>query len=354
MAKIHLWPEVPNIIDDLIHVSTTIETTNQSKFNLWYRFPIKYQDCLTDSCDPFVIATIFLAMSQGCDLIVHGQVSPSLLDNLNEFQLAWSSWKPKIYQKINITADVEKETKKNLEQEVAISAFSGGVDSCFTALCNTKGINLENKKNLQACLMVHGFDIPIKQQEVFARAFLTSQRITASLGLELIPMATNFRQVIKLNWEDVHGVAIASCFYLLTKMYNTGIIASSYSSFDLKGYNINTLPSSYSHKNAHLAWGTNPLTDLFLSSNSLKIVDHGDGYSRLQKIEQMLDWQEFLENLRVCWQGERKDVNCGHCEKCIRTILCFRALGYGLPPCFEEDITDREILNLKLRDYHIS
>ncbi|NES86301.1 MAG: hypothetical protein F6K10_35785, partial [Moorea sp. SIO2B7] len=197
MTKIHLWLEETQIIGGYIQRTSTIETSNQSKFNLWYRFPIKYQDYLTDSCDPFVVASIFLAMSQGSDLIVHGQVSPSLLDNLDKFQSIWSCWKPKIYQRINIKPDQEKEYEQIAGEKVAISSFSGGVDSCFTAFRHTQGINIQRKQNLQACLMVHGFDIPIQQKEVFERAFIKSQKITYSLGLDLIPMATNFRQVIK-------------------------------------------------------------------------------------------------------------------------------------------------------------
>ncbi len=51
--------------------------------------------------------------------------------------------------------------------------------------------------------------------------------------------------------------------------------------------------------------------------------------------------------MRVCWQGEQKDRNCGRCEKCIRTVLNFRAVGLGLPECFEQDVNNRQILSLK-------
>ncbi|NEP05559.1 MULTISPECIES: hypothetical protein [Okeania] len=67
MAKIHIWQEETKIIDNLVHVSTTIEMSNQSQVNLWYRFYLKYQEDINTNCDSFVIATILLAMSQGCD-----------------------------------------------------------------------------------------------------------------------------------------------------------------------------------------------------------------------------------------------------------------------------------------------
>src|SRR6476469_6060017 len=109
MPKIHLWREEVVEVDDFITISLTIETADQKRRCLWYRFPSKYTSFLTFSCDPFVVATILMAMNQSSDLVVHGQVSPSLLRNLEEFQAAWSCWHPDRYHHIQITADIERE-----------------------------------------------------------------------------------------------------------------------------------------------------------------------------------------------------------------------------------------------------
>ncbi|MGB3512077.1 MAG: hypothetical protein WBA93_23120 [Microcoleaceae cyanobacterium] len=330
--KIHLWQEETQTIDGFAKSSITLEYPNNQRQTLWYRLPIKYQEYLTDSCDPFVIATIFLAMSRGHDLIIHGQVSPSLLDNLEEFQAVWSSWRSNIYRRISINANIEREQERIVEKEIAISAFSGGVDSCFTAYRHVKGMCGRRKRNLQASLMIHGFDIPIQEEDVFKRAFLRSQKMTSSLDLELISVATNFRQVIKLPWEDIFGTGIASCLHLFSKRYAIGLI-----------------PASYTYRTTTFPYGSNAITDPLLSSEACKIFYDGAIASRFEKIQQLLDWPEAVENFRVCWQGEQKDRNCCRCEKCIRNILIFRALDYGLPPCFQEDVSDRQILNLRVK-----
>jgi hypothetical protein len=67
----------------------------------------------------------------------------------------------------------------------------------------------------------------------------------------------------------------------------------------------------------------------------------------LQKVQEIANWQAAMTNLRVCWEGNQYDKNCGRCEKCIRTILNFRVLGLGLPACFEQDVTDEQILGMK-------
>lgn len=332
MAKTHIWQE--DIVEDRgnLTLGVTIESPEQNRQHLWYRIPAIYRPIVTLNCDPFVVASLFLAMHKGTDVKVHGQVSPSLLRNLEEFQIAWSSWKPKQYQIIQIDAEIERELEKKLETEQGISVFSGGVDSCFTAFRHHRGECGRQKRNLQAGLMVHGFDIPVEQEDIFSRAAQKSQMMLSSLGMDLIPMATNFRKVIKLDWEDVFGAAIASCLHLINRGYNMGMI-----------------PASYCYKNITLPYGSNPLTDSLLSSQSLAIVHDGAKFVRLEKIQQMLEWDEALTNLRVCWQGEQKDRNCCRCEKCIRNILNFRALGYGLPPCFEQDVTNGQIINLKVR-----
>ena len=185
--------------------------------------------------------------------------------------------------------------------------------------------------------MIQGFDIPIHQKEMFDRAFLRSQRLTSSLNLNLIPFATNFRQVIKLNWESVFNLAIASCLHFFKKSHGIGLIPSSIYFTKM------TIPSAFDN-----------ITDAYVSSDNFTIVNDGSAFTRLQKTEQLLHWQAFKDNLRVCWEGEAKDRNCGQCEKCIRTILTFRILGSDLPSCFDADVSDRQIANLCLKGLGIS
>ena len=91
-SKIHLWIEDVVDKDDSTVIGATIEKPNQKRDALWYKVPCKYRHLLTKSCDPFVVGTIFIAMRESLDIIVHGEVSPSLLRNIDEFQEAWMCW----------------------------------------------------------------------------------------------------------------------------------------------------------------------------------------------------------------------------------------------------------------------
>ncbi len=327
--KTHLWIEDTIERDGETLAGAMIEGPMQERKFLWYRLANEYDCALTKRADPFLLAAIFSAMRGHADLAVHGEVSASLLRNLEEFQAVWNCWLPQKYSKIEISAEVEKGQAKSTNLERAVAAFSGGIDSCFTVWRHRNGKCGRLRRNLQAALMVHGFDIPINEDDAFKNAAGNARKMLDSLNIKLITMATNFRDLGD-DWEDAHGAAIASCLMLLEDYYETGFVAS-------------TEPYS----NLVLPWGSNPVTDGLMSSDVFQIVHDGAAFTRNDKVREILNWPEALKYLRVCWQGERRDRNCGCCEKCIRTILNFRVVGASLPECFEQDVSDSQILGLR-------
>jgi hypothetical protein len=333
MNQMHLWQEEAIAQDGFTTVKVTIESPNQPRSSLWYRLPSEYSSYLNQSCDPFVIATLFIAMRQSADVMVHGTVSPSLIRNLEEFQAAWSCWRPTHYHPVAIQAETEQEQIQASSEERAITAFSGGVDSCYTALRHRRGLCNRSQQNLQTGMLVHGFDIPLKQTQDFDKAVEGAKVMLSSLGMDLIPLATNFRQVIKWDWEDVFGTAIASCLMLFQNHYTTGLI-----------------PASYSYYALGFPYGSNPISDRLLSSKSFEIVHDGANARRAEKISHVSTWNEGLHHLRVCWEGPDKYRNCGRCEKCIRNILNFRILGIDSPPCFDHIVTNQEIRSLRVKN----
>ncbi len=332
MRKIHIWYEGLTRQSSDCQILANLEYPNGSQKAIFYKFPEVYQDYITDSSDPFVLATLFLAMNRCESMHIHGKVSPSLLQNLTEYQAIWSCWCPQQYHPIEITADEEQEDPAGQAlDERAICSFSGGVDSCFTAFRHATQNCGRWTRHLKAGLMVHGFDIPLGESITFDKASSRSKIMLDSLGVDLVTVSTNLRELPQ-NWEFSHGAAVASVMMLLRREFNVGLVAST------DPYQ--QLPS---------IWGSHPIVDHLLSNSNLKIIHDGAAFSRTQKVQELSNWGECLENLRVCWQGAEKDRNCGKCEKCIRTILNFRVLGLGLPACFDDDVTDAEIQAVRLR-----
>ncbi len=332
---INLWPGKEIKENDKVKYSFTLEFPSGEREEIWYKVPIERQAEVTDLADPYLIASIFFAMALKTNLHVHGTVSSSLLENLEEYQAVWKSWEPNKYSKVEIICDNETNQMTKLSEE-AIASFSGGVDSCFSVYSNYKHLNGRKNKNITAGLMVHGFDIPLQQIDKFTNAAKASQEILKDVDIPLITISTNWRIVardFKINWEDSHATAVVAPMCLLQKRYATGVIANTY---------------TYSF----LHWGSNPLTDPLLSSTSFSIVHDGADFTRVEKISIISDWQIANKNLRVCWEGDLYDRNCCSCEKCIRTILNYRVVGKNRPESFPKDVKDSQILGLVINNDH--
>jgi len=328
MANLHIWPEGPAIQNDQIEMSFTLEEASGERQRVWYRCSAEHQPALSASCDPYVLAALFVAMQQKADLVVHGQASPSLLKNLSEYQAAWACWRPERYAAIEISAEIEQESDRKPARR-ALTSFSGGVDSAFTAWRHANGLAGRQNVALQAGLMVHGFDIRLNQPEVFGRAAVKSQRILESIGLKLITMSSNLKKT-GAQFEHAHAALLASCMMLLQGGYDCGLIAS-----------------SYPYNGLEVLWGSNPLTDPMLSSAAFSILHDGTAFNRLEKTQAIAAWPAAIQDLRVCLHGEERDENCCRCEKCVRTILGFRVLGLGLPASFKQDVGLLQVLRVK-------
>ncbi len=325
LATTELWLKDWTESDGLIEVAATIERPDGSRYDLWYRVPTEFKPALTRHADPFVVGALFDTMHTGGRLLVHGDVSPSLLRNLEEFQGAWTKWRPELYHRIDIAADRECEATP-AEADTAICSFSCGVDSCFTAWRHHSKQAGRQQCDVRAGLLVHGFDIPLNQQADYDAVAANAEKMLSSIDMDCVRMATNFRE-LRGHWEDTHGAALAACFMLLQGGYRRGLIASSY---------------AYSYLD--LPHGSNPLTDGMLSSDAFAVIHDGAGFARLEKTRAITEWPAVPKYLRVCWRGPDYHRNCCKCQKCVSVMFHFRLLGMPEMACFPKPLTNTQLI----------
>ena len=309
---LRLWPEGQSRREDQVEVSAELEDLRGKRTRLYFRLPAEERASLTSADDPFVLAVAFHALSAGADLEVHGTLSPSLLRGLEEFQIAWCRWRPDRYGRFEVRAEAEREQTRAASDKTVL-AFSGGLDSCGTAWRHTRGEMGRRRRTLASAVMVHGFDIPLQQDDVFASAVDSSRAMMDDIGVPLVPMKCNARQ-LRGKWEDQHGAALAACLHLLGGGYSTGLIAS-----------------SHVYDGLRFPWGSNALTDPMLSSDAFAIVHDGCDLTRWEKADVVAEWGAAQRHLRVCWQGEHLDRNCGVCVRCVGTAFCFAVMGRPIP-----------------------
>ena len=287
---------------------------------IWFELDEAHRDKIAERADPFVLASLLLAMREGIALHVHGAaVSTSLLRNLEEFQQIWHAW-----WELPMVDLVAEEEREDTRPQGAVVSFSGGVDSAFTTYSHVAD-GSSHRRDLRAALMIHGMDIPRSDATGFAGAVERSQRMLRSVDLPLITVSTN-------GWE-LHGtgthfpiLGITSSLQLVGGCFGAGLVSST---------------STY--RNLVFPLESTPASDPLLGSSAFEIVHYGAACDRLEKVRSLARWPEAVDHLRGCLQHPSHAGNCGRCHKCLLTYLCFRVLGVK-PGCFEPIPSDDIVL----------
>lgn len=140
--------------------------------------------------------------------------------------------------------------------------------------------------------------------------------IAQDANIGLIPVYTNVRQLDADGgfWaKEFHGAFLAAVAHTFSKWLTAVTIPSS---FDI----------SYLYP-----YGSHPFLDPNYSSGDLRIRHDSVILSRLAKTKLVADWDVALQNLRVCDRDPKLMkpgvLNCGQCEKCLRTMTALLALG---------------------------
>ena len=188
--------------------------------------------------------------------------------------------------------------------------------------------------------MIHGLDIPLDKPRVFERAVAEARPITDSAGIELLTMATNFRTAVPADWEDAFATGLAACLSLFQAGFSAGIINS-----------------CYAHHSLQFPCGSTPIIDPMLSGGGFTIVHFGASRDRMQKIQEISQWPEAMEHLRICWKWVRESEaddpemagNCGRCQKCVSNVLMFRTLDLDPPATLDRPVSNRQIVMLRAR-----
>jgi hypothetical protein len=278
-----------------------------------------------------VLSALIVAMREGRPVHVEGPVTETLIRGLEEFQEAWALWRTK-YTPVRITADqimpAEAQTTRR-----GMFAFSGGVDGTFALLRHHKArAGLRTARPIGA-MLIHGFDIPLGEQDAFDRARANVAEVIGALGLPLSVVRTNWQSEACTAWLQEYLAGLSACLHQFRGFANVGVLGAG---------------EDYAHLTQ--PWGSNnPITNHLLSGSGFEIHTEGGGFTRTQRVRLICDYPEIAAKLRVCWEGPMTGGNCGRCEKCIRTKLNLMAIQ-APPVCFDGPATHAQILSLTARN----
>ena len=180
--------------------------------------------------------------------------------------------------------------------------FTGGMDS-FHAL-------LTNLETVKALIFVQGFDIPLTDTSRLDATARLLDHVAGAYDLRVLTIRTNLRGhpvFRRAHWGNhTHGAALGAVAQLLAPHLNHVLIASS------------DVPPPH---------GSTVELDRCWSSAAVGVTTAGPGVARLEKVAAIANNPLVHEQLRVCWENRSSALNCGECEKCVRTQVQFAAAG---------------------------
>jgi hypothetical protein len=163
-------------------------------------------------------------MALGRPLHVRGEVDTDFLAIMEEYMAAWCRWRPDLFQPVAISAD--RETAPCLSQTSnAIMAFSGGLDSTFALHAHKHALLGRRGLDIQAAVLIQGFDIPLDDANAFAVARKHVRTILDSYGVRLNVVRTNWQKPFSVKWAMTHVLGVAAVLHLFHRQFGSGVIA---------------------------------------------------------------------------------------------------------------------------------
>jgi hypothetical protein len=268
------------------------------------------------ACNPdaFLAAAIVPAFWSGeRRLSIEGEVCPELCENLQVALSALQHWFKPAQALTKIEAKARSSVSNLLIPRRAGCFFSGGIDSLAALRANQLAFPREHPGSIKDGLLIFGLEV--EKPEAFKHVLALMSAIAEAAGVTLIPISTNVRE-LNDNWGFWYtaymGAGLCAIPHVFSRRLATVTIASDYDVPHLKPH------------------GSHPLMEPNFSSYELKIRYDGISMSRLKKTKLVASWDVALQNLRVCNREQYYrpgQLNCGECEKCVRTMLALLAVG---------------------------
>lgn len=272
--------------------------------------------------DAFITALLPLAMWMGERRIrVEGSLSPRLDEGLRAAAALFSAWYPRCGS-ITIESTDGRAPRTPSDPSRAAGFLSGGVDALAALRANHLDYPASHPERIRDGIVVFGlnsYDAIERERPARLAAFERHvgrlAAFGAKIGITILPLRTNIRAL----YPDYHawamvGVAasmsgIAMC---LSRRIDRVTLGSS-------GVGLVQPPR-----------GSHPYLDHHFSSEALTLYPAQLSVTRFEKTRLVSEWPEGLSILRTCLYHTvpaHDRVNCGECEKCLRTMVCLLALG---------------------------
>lgn len=218
--------------------------------------------------------------------------------------------------------------------------FSGGVDALASLV--------KNSARTGGLLSVWGADVPLSRVELWQRLQGLIPKTTATYGLDRFTVKTNVRRFFINDSlvRDFTGVGGGS--WWMKAQHGMALLSLSAPLTVAAGYSRVVIASSHSAE-FDTPWGSSPRTDELIKWGNVTVKHDAYDYTRQNKLKKLIAPYVFSGGgamLAVCYKkqrGQGESINCGACEKCIRTLT--GVLVAGMKPQDLGLLVDKVALN---------
>ncbi len=311
---------------------------------LWYETDDAFAADFDPSPELFLLAAAPVAIRYGEPRVrIDVPVCPRFLDGFEQSLRVFHHWDAN-YRPVPIEASAATLPAWPRVPRRTAAYFSGGVDSLSMLRANRRAFPLDHPGAIVDGLFafgLHSFDFDgqtpnPERLRAWREQFARMTPFAAATGLTLVPLRTNAR-TLHPDWHTFKYLGFGPATISMAHAFNRRIsdvwIASN-------GYGVH-----------QAKYSSHPLVDPCFSSGAVE-VHHGEPWRlRQEKLDVVGTWDEALEILQVCLMEEPLPpgvVNCGRCEKCLRTMLGLLVVGrLGSAATFPR----RDVSIADLRDY---
>jgi len=318
----------------------------QKKEHFWVETESAFAGALSHRPEGFLLAAYTFAALTGENQIVCDEVT---FDPSVKQQLAiWARVHKELFGLAHLpdVSIIYQDQATPLPVQTRCFGFiSGGVDSLSMMQDNLETYPENHPERIDTAVLVHGVygldfkDNMIVQERLKAWQYLRTrmQGLLDSKEITLLPLYTNIRSITTsfVDWPRDFIFCHTAVGHFLNETYQYGWSGNAGSAFF----------SGWQPVQGHPQIGINDLLAFKVETNPL---------NRFQKVSKLFSWPEALKVCQPChWVilPEEHEINCGICEKCVRTrfVLLILNAPHAIP--FSQALTTQIIRGMYIGPY---
>lgn len=307
---------------------------NHREFTLWYSVDSSIGKYLCyELSDAFLVALIPIAAKTQIDIACDGVVSSRLLFNINNNITFLFS---KIFENDRVIRVVAKTDIEEIQKgEAVATGCSLGVDSMASIWRHYQG-NVQHGYKLTHLALFNCGQMGDSDHHAalsyFNEAAERSAAFAQELGLPLVRIESNINELYdgaEVGILASVNMRTISCAMALQKLFGKYIFASTY---------------NFTHMSVH-EYDEEYMEGFIvpnLSTNLMEVILSCADMTRVEKESYIDQFPLTHKYLNVCcaeqmaytsggdakrWMVGKEKLNCGWCDKCMRTLLAYDALG---------------------------